>query len=257
MSTLVRTLLALFAAVAVSVAAWAGLCAVGIEKARVAPGPPDVPPPPAPDVTLVPLQRVTSTTDASANRPARGHGELHVALLGEPGTEPLVLTVFDGWSGAPLGARLLDASTQTAGRVVVADLPTGSHRVTLARNAALARTSYLTAATAKVAIPPEQAEPAELDRSTGSLSVIVLDDRGGPAANIVVAVERADDAAWRCPPAPEADTAHVITDANGRAKLGPLGAGRYRVRALLVDAGAEEVSFPAVTSTTLRLRPMR
>ncbi len=254
MPTVLRILFALFAALAVCVAAWAGLCAAGIEKARLAGKGSEAPPAPQAPAPLAALPRVPATADASAARATRVRDKLEVALRGKVSPEQLVLTVFDGWSAAPIASAPVDGKALAAGRVAFAGIPLGAHRVTLARDASGARNGYLTAANAPVG--PDAAS-TELDVTVADLQVAVRHSGGAPAADVLVVAERIDDPAWRVPPAREGRTEHFFTDAAGHTRLGPLGAGRYRVRAPLADAPTVEVEIPAATTATLTLRSAR
>ena len=254
MPTVLRILFALFAALAVCVAAWAGLCAAGIEKARLAGSASETPPAPQAPPAVAALPRVPATADASAVRASRARGKLEVALRGAASTEPLVLTVFDGWSAAPIASTPVDGKALAAGRVAFDGVPLGAHRVTLARDASGARNGYLTAANAPVGA---DAARAELDVTVADLQVAVRMSGGSPAADVLIIAERIDDPAWHGPPAREGRTEHFFTDASGHARLGPLGAGRYRVRAPLADAPGVEVEIPATTTATLTLRSAR
>lgn len=254
MPTVLRILFALFAALAVCVAAWAGLCAAGIEKARLAVSGGEAPPAPQVPGPVAALPHVPATADASAMRAPRARGELEVALSGQVPTEQLVLTVFDGWSGAPIASAPVDGKALAAGRVAFGDIPLGAHRVTLAPHASAARNGYLTVANALVG---PDATRAQLDVTVADLQVAVLDSGGAPAAGVLVVAERIDDPAWRVPRARDGRTEHFVTDAAGQTRLGPLGAGRYRLRAPLADAPAVEVEIPAATTATLTLRSAR
>lgn len=254
MPTVLRILFALFAALAVCIAAWAGLCAAGIEKARLAGSGSEAPPAPQAPAPVVALPRVPAIADASAARATRVRGTLEVTLRGKGSLEPLVLTVFDGWSAAPIAAAPVDDKALAAGRIAFAGIPLGPHRVTLARDAASARNGYLTAANAPVG--PDTAT-AELDVTVANLQVAVRNTGGAPAAEVLVVAERIDDSAWHVPPAREGRTEHFFTDAAGLTRLGPLGAGRYRVLAPLADAATVEVEIPATTTASLILRSAR
>jgi hypothetical protein len=193
---------------------------------------------------LAPLR---AAAEASvARREGERRRRVRIGLLGSP-AQPLLLTVFDGWSGAPLARVAVEAATAAQGGVEV-EVPAGTHRVTLARDAAGARSSYLTAAALA-----DGGEPPRLDVESGMAEVTVRAPQGAPAVGVVVTVERVGDPGWRPPLAAGEAGALAISDARGIARVGPLGAGRYRLRTAAGPRPEVEIDFPATRTATLAL----
>ncbi|MEZ5967347.1 MAG: hypothetical protein R3F56_26150 [Planctomycetota bacterium] len=239
MTTLIRVLIALVAALTVCVVGWAGLHAIGVKPPTVAAAPSDLQlpspsPVPSPRANLAPFG---SAVDASLSRPtARSRGEVDVELIGGTPSMDLVLRVVSGWSGAPLAQRPLDAPALADGRVRFTGVAKGSHWLTLVPAAAPTAASYLT----RVRIDVPADARAQLDVTTHPLRVRVL-RAGAPVARALVRLERADDPAWMDSTQSDGDDGVAWTDADGQVGLGPLGRGSYRAR--VVGESAPTISF--------------
>lgn len=254
MLTLFRALLALVAAITVCVAGWAGLQALEVKAPPLASAPVDlrvpdaVPPAPKP-----PLATVPTVTEASASRPdAHLRQAATVGLNGEPSSVPLCLTVFSGWSNAPLAHRDIDTAALAAGSITFPSLPPGEHWATLVAAAAPSAASYLTRARLRV----PAAAPVTLDVGARWIRVKVR-QTGAPVADALVRLARLDDPAWVQPAGPPGDDVAALTNRAGEVQIGPLGAGRYRASVVGESPPAVEFELPGDTAVEISLPDRR
>lgn len=257
MSTLLRVLIALVAAVTVCIAGWAGLHAFDPPTARVTAPPPDLTLPPAEQpVAVLPLstrkQQPGDRAVEASGPPARATGAsaVEIALHGEAPALPLVVTLRSGWSKAPLAVHPLGAAELDAGRLVLPHVPRGEHELFLA---VAGSSTWLSRTTVRV----PAGEPVPIDLRTGSLRIRVRSGTA-PVASALVVVSRQNDPTWVPPLEGTAGIGPALTDVRGEVRIGPLGPGSYRV-SLADDDGSPpmDVEVPSVSEVELTRAPRR
>lgn len=247
MASFLRVGLALVMALTVCIGGWAGLQALGVQQPAYAkeasgnlgqldPGIPQPAPPLAP--------RAVPGDEAAPFRTRPRVGAATIELRGKLPWARAELLVRSKWSQA-IERRI---QLTEAAPLRLDHLQLGEHVATVVEADAGASDSWFARATFTVREGAPVAVTLEL--GGGTLDVTVTDGNQ-PLPRALVAVERLDDPRWCAPvPTPSDGSARLLlTDAQGKLQLGPLGAGRYRVRC---GDAASEVDVPGTTALTLR-----
>jgi hypothetical protein len=247
MASLLRIGLALVMALTVCIGGWAGLQALGVQRPAYAkeaggnlgqldPGIPQPAPPLAP--------RALPGDEAAPFRTRPRVGAATIELRGKLPWARGELLIRSAWSQA-IERRI---ELTEAAPLRIDQLRLGEHIATAVEADAGASDSWFARATFTV----REAEPVKvtLDLTGGTLGVTATDGNQ-PLARALVALERLDDPRWcaSVPTPTDGGARLLLTDAKGQLTLGPLGAGRYRVRC---GDAASDVDVPGTTTVTLR-----
>ena len=257
-STALAFLLAVLTFLA-AIAVWAGLQAWPTHELRAAETAAAIEfPTPLPEPERGPLPPVEQPVQAAFTRsvPPRD-GRVELSVVGVTSTRRMQVSILDAETGAPLATSQVDSAAKPIG---FTGLPRGAVLAVAHEPGRSPRFAWLARALLVTNEPDTAPRVATLDVTGHPVTIRIQATAAPPARRwtpVSVALSRVDDPDWNDDAVRAVAIAFEPGSADHELELGPLAAGRYRVRMRGFEVeGDAAVEFDVPSTTLLELRGM-